>query len=140
MFKSYMALGKIPEAALAQSFCPVNEVSDAVLRLMGASSLLNQTHHIDRVIEPEAVTRILAADTVEPLAEAAFFEWLAANLGDPKIGPAATAMLLHEGLLDRDGTTATVTLREKSDRLLERAGFVWSPVRAEQIWSLTKSS
>ena len=138
--KSYMALGKIPEAALAQSFCPVNEVSDAVLRLMGASSLLNQTHHIDRVIEPEAVTRILAAGTVEPLAEAAFFEWLAANLGDPKIGPAATAMLLHEGLLDRDGTTATVTLREKSDRLLERAGFVWSPVRAEQIWSLTKSS
>ena len=65
-------------------------------------------------------------------------EWLAANLGDPKIGPAATAMLLHEGLLDRDGETATVTLREKSDRLLERAGFTWSPVRPEQIWSLTK--
>jgi thioester reductase-like protein len=136
--KSYIALGKMPEAALAQSFCPVNEVSDAVLRLMGASSLLNQTHHIDRVIEPDAVARILAAGTVEPLPEAAFFEWLAANLGDPKIGPAATAMLLHEGLLDRDGTTSTVTLREKSDRLLSRAGFAWSPVRPEQIWSLTK--
>ncbi|HEX7699751.1 MAG TPA: SDR family oxidoreductase, partial [Kofleriaceae bacterium] len=134
--KSYVALGKIPELQLAQSFCPVNEVSDAILRLMGASSLLSQTHHIDRVIDPDAAVRLLDRARVEPLPEAEFFEWLAAHISDPKIGPAATAMLLHEGLLDRGGSTATVTLREKSDRLLARAGFTWSPVRREQIWTL----
>ncbi len=108
-----------------------------MLRLLGASSLLNQTHHVDRVIDPDAALRLLDGDRVQPLPEADFFEWLAAHITDPKIGPAATAMLLHEGLLDQGGTTATVTLREKTDRLLARAGFVWSPVRPEQVWSLT---
>ena len=68
--------------------------------------------------------------------EASFFEWLAANLSDAKIGQAATAMLLHEGLLDQGIATATVTLREKTDRLLARSGFKWSGVRPEQVWSL----
>ena len=45
-------------------------------------------------------------------------------------------MLLHEGLLDHGGATETVTLREKTDALLARAGFAWSPVRPAQVWSL----
>jgi len=116
-------------------------VSAAVVRLLATSSLLDQTHHVERVLDLATAEAIVAADArVQAMDEAAFYDWLAAHVGDAEVGPAATAMLLHEGLLDRDGTTATVTLREKSDRLLERAGFVWSPVRAEQIWSLTKSS
>ena len=135
--KSYRALGKIPLSALAQSFCPVNEVSDAILRLLGASSLLNQTHHVDRVLPLSESERILAADArCEPLADAAFFEWLAAHVSDPRIGPPATAMLLHEGLLDQRVATETITLREKTDRLLARAEFQWSAVRPEQVWSL----
>jgi len=131
-----------PQPAAAERVTPQqaqvfeDEVSDAILRLMGASSLLSQTHHIDRVIDPDAAVQLLDRERVEPLPEAEFFEWLAAHISDPKIGPAATAMLLHEGLLDRGGSTATVTLREKSDRLLARAGFTWSPVRREQIWTL----
>ncbi len=135
--RSYVALRKIPLTALTQSFCPVNEVSDAILRLLGASSLLNQTHHIDRVLEPEDASRILdAGDRCAPLDDASFFEWLAAHLDDPEIGQAATAMLLHEGLFDARVTTDTVTLREKTDRLLARAGFTWSAVRPEQVWTL----
>jgi tyrocidine synthetase-3 len=135
--KSYLALRKIPLSALAQSFCPVNEVSDAIVRLLGASSLLNQTHHIDRHIDAEDAERILtSSDRAEPMDEAEFYEWLAAHVSDPQIGPAATSMLLHQGLLDDRLTTETITLREKTDRLLARTAFSWSPIRAEQVWSL----
>ena len=135
--RSYVALGKIPLSALNQSFCPVNEVSDAILRLLGASSLLNQTHHIDRVLDPADAERLLAAnDRCQPLDDASFFEWLASHLDDPDIGQAATAMLLHEGLFDEAGTTETVTLREKTDRLLQRAGHTWTATRPEHVWSL----
>ena len=138
--RSYVALGKIPRSALNQSFCPVNEVSDAILRLLGASSLLNQTHHIDRVLDPIDAERILdAGDRCEPLDDASFFEWLAAHLDDAVIGQAASAMLLHEGLFDAQATTETVTLREKTDRLLARAGFTWRAVRPEQVWSLVQA-
>ncbi len=135
--RSYVELGKIPASWLAQSFCPVNEISDAIVRLLGSSSLLNQTHHLDREIAPADAERIYAADArCEPLDDAAFFEWLAAHLGDAGIGQAATGMLLHEGLLDRKIATETVTLREKTDLLLGRVGFQWSDVRPEQVWSL----
>nr|HEX4313402.1 amino acid adenylation domain-containing protein [Kofleriaceae bacterium] len=135
--RSYVALKRIPESALAQSFCPVNEVSEAILRLLGASSLLDQTHHVDRVIDASDARAALAADTrCEVLDDASFFGWLADHVGDAQVGQAATAMLLHEGLLDRGGSTETVTLREKSDALLARAGFAWSGVRPEQVWSL----
>ncbi len=135
--KSYVALGKIPLSALTQSFCPVNEVSDAILKLLGASSLLNQTHHVDRVIDTETAERIVAADPrCSALPDAEFFEWLAAHIGDAGIGKAATAMLLHEGLLDQGVSTETVTMREKTERLLARAGFTWTSVRPEQVWTL----
>ncbi|HUJ62529.1 MAG TPA: amino acid adenylation domain-containing protein, partial [Kofleriaceae bacterium] len=134
---SYVALGKIPVTALAQSFCPVNEVSQAILRLLGASALLSETHHIDRTIDPDTARRILLGNPrCEALGDAEFYDWLARNVANPAIGQAATAMLLHEGLLDERIETHTVTLREKTDRLLERAGFAWSEVRPEQVWSL----
>jgi len=124
-------------SALTQSFCPVNEVSDAILKLLGASSLLNQTHHVDRVIDTETAERIVAADPrCSALPDAEFFEWLAAHISDAGIGKAATAMLLHEGLLDQGVTTETVTMREKTERLLARAGFAWTSVRPEQVWTL----
>ena len=134
--RSYAALGKIPTTALAQSFCPVNEVADAILRLLSTSSLLDHTHHLDRAIDADTAAAIAAKGPCEPLPEAEFFEWLAAHLDDPKIGQAATSMLLHEGLLDEEVGTHTVTLREKTDRVLARAGFAWSAVRPEQVWSL----
>jgi thioester reductase-like protein len=134
---SYVALGRIPLSALAQSFCPVNEVSDAIIRLLAASSLLGQTHHIDRAIASVDAQAILAADSrCIAMEDAEFYAWLAKHVDDPKIGPAATAMLLHQGLLDEKGLTETVTLQEKTDTLLARAGFAWSAVRAEQVWSL----
>src|SRR5262249_12930179 len=108
--RSYVALGKIPTTALAQSFCPVNEVTDAILRLLSTSSLLDQTHHLDRVIDPEVAAAIAGSGPCAPLDEAGFFEWLAAHLDDPKIGQAATSMLLHEGLLDEQVGTHTITL------------------------------
>jgi thioester reductase-like protein len=135
--QSYAALGRIPEGSLCQSFCPVNEVSSAVVKLMGASSLLDQTHHIDRILSPDEVDLILANDSrCQPMDDAEFYEWLAASVSDPKVGPAATAMLLHQGLLDGRIATETVTLREKTDRLLARAGHAWSAVRPEQVWTL----
>ena len=134
---SYLALRRIPRSALSQSFCPVNEVSDAIVRLMSASSLLNQTHHVDRTLDAGDVDRILAGDArCEAMDDAEFYEWLAARVHDRDVGPAATAMLLHQGLLEERVATETITLREKTDSLLEAAGFAWSTVRAEQVWSL----
>jgi thioester reductase-like protein len=135
--KSYLALGKIPDSALAQSFCPVDQVADAVVRLLGTSSLLNHTHHIDRALTPDDVARVLAADArCTPVDEAEFYEWLAANVSHPEVGPAATAMLLHQGLLEDGPGTQTVTLSEKTERVLARTGFAWSEIRPEQVWSL----
>jgi thioester reductase-like protein len=135
--KSYLALRRIPTSALAQSFCPVDEVAGAIVRLLATSSLLNQTHHLDRILTADEVARILAADNrCTPMDEAEFYEWLAAHVGDSEIGPAATAMLLHGGLLDESGGTEVVTMSEKSNKLLARAGFQWSGVRPEQVWSL----
>jgi thioester reductase-like protein len=139
--KSYLSLGRIPTSALVQSFCPVDEVADAILRLLGASSLLNQTHHIDRALSPEDVERILAADArCTPMDEAEFYEWLAAHVQHPQIGPAATAMLLHQGLLEERMSTETITLSEKSERLLARTGFAWGAVRPEQVWTLASGT
>jgi thioester reductase-like protein len=139
--RSYVALRKIPITALTQSFCPVNEVSEAILRLLGSSSLLNETHHIDRVIDATEAERILGADArCEVMDDASFFEWLASRLDDAGIGQAATAMLLHEGLLDQGGTTETITVREKTDRLLASAGFAWSEVAPAQVWNLVEAS
>jgi fengycin family lipopeptide synthetase D len=135
--RSYLALQRIPFTALAQSFCPVDEVSAAIVRLLATSSLLNQTHHIDRALGVEDVRRILSADDrCLPMDEAEFYEWLAAHVGDSDIGPKATAMLLHGGLLDEEASTEVITLSEKTDKLLARAGFQWSKVRPEQVWSL----
>ena len=134
---SYLALRRIPRTALCQSFCPVDEVSAAIVRLLSTTSLLDQTHHLDRALAPEDVDRILAGDTrCEPMDDAEFYEWLAAHVSDPEIGPAATAMLLHQGLLDERAGTETITLQDKTDRVLARAGFAWSAVRPEQVWSL----
>jgi thioester reductase-like protein len=135
--RSYLALRRIPVSALAQSFCPVNEVSDAIVRLMSASSLLDQTHHVERILEPSEVERILAGDSrCEPMDDADFYAWLAQRVTDRDVGPAATAMLLHQGLLEERTATETITVREKTDRLLAASGFAWSAVRPEQVWSL----
>jgi tyrocidine synthetase-3 len=136
--KSYLALRRIPLGALAQSFCPVDEVATAIVRLLATSSLLDQTHHIDRELTTAEVERILAASggRCEPMTDAEFYEWLAPRVSDPQIGPAATAMLLHQGLLEDSAGTEIVTLREKTDRLLARVGFAWSEVRPEQVWQL----
>ena len=135
--RSYLALGRVPVSALARSFCPVNEVSAAVLALMGASSVLGHTHHLDRVLDTDDAERLLRGDPrLLPMPDAEFYAWLAAHMADPAIGKAATAMLLHEGLLDAAPETETLIVRDKTDRLLQRAGFAWSPVTAEQVWSL----
>jgi thioester reductase-like protein len=136
--QSYLALRKIPLSAFAQSFCPVDEVSDAIMRLMSASSLLDQTHHVDRILSADDAEAIVAGDSrCEAMDEGDFYEWLAAHVDDREIGPAATAMLLHQGLLEDRVATETVTVREKTDSLLAAAGFAWNAVRPEQIWSLT---
>jgi thioester reductase-like protein len=136
--QSYLALRKIPTTAFAQSFCPVDEVSDAIMRLMSASSLLDQTHHVDRMLGADEAEAIIAGDSrCEPMTEDDFYEWLAARVDDREIGPAATAMLLHQGLLEDRVATETITVREKTDSLLTAAGFAWRAVRPEQIWSLT---
>jgi thioester reductase-like protein len=137
--RSYIALGRMPLSALTQSFCPVNEVSAAILQLMPLTGLANETHHIDRVIEPEEAERILRADPrCAAMDDASFFAWLAEHLGDPGVGQAAAALLLHEGLLDESPPTETITLREKTAMVLGRLGFAWSPVSHAQVWSLAE--
>jgi tyrocidine synthetase-3 len=135
--RSFVALGAMPESALIHSFCPVNAVSDAVLRLMFSSALQNETHHIERFTTEEDAQRIASENPeVRTMEDAAFYEWLSENLDRPEITKAATSMLLHEGLLEEQGHTTIVTVRERTDLLLSRLGFVWSEVSPAQVWSL----
>jgi tyrocidine synthetase-3 len=139
--RSFVELGAMPAGALVHSFCPVNEVSDAIVRLMFASALQNETHHIERFTDAADAERIaFEATDVDTMEDADFYEWLAARLEDPNVTKAATAMLLHQGLLDDGGGTETLTLRERSDLLLARLGFTWSAVTPEQVWSLLDPS
>ena len=135
--KSYVALGRMPESALAHSFCPVDEVSDAILRLMATSSLLNETHHLDRALGAGDAARIMRANPAcKPMEDASFYEWMGAHLNDPGVTQAATAVLLHDGLLDQEVTTEVITRNEKTEQHLARIGFQWSHVEPAQVWSL----
>jgi tyrocidine synthetase-3 len=137
--RSYVALGALPQSALVHSFCPVDEVSDAIMRLLQASALRNETHHIDRFTTPADAQRFLAQmPELKALGDAAFYAWLADNLGESRVAKAATAMLLHEGLLDQatGDVTETVTVRERTQALLAKLGFEWSEIAPEQVWSL----
>jgi hypothetical protein len=111
------------------------------MRLMSVSALRNETHHIDRFTDGADADRFTRERRdVKTLEDAAFYEWLGANLGDPGVTSAATAMLLHDGLLDQDTAegTETVTLRERTDGLLARLGFKWSEVSPDGVWSLVE--
>jgi amino acid adenylation domain-containing protein/thioester reductase-like protein len=135
--RSFVELGAMPSTALIHSFCPVNEVSDAIVRLMFVSSLQNETHHIERFTDAADAQRIaFEATNVDTMDDADFYQWLADRLEDANVTKAATAMLLHQGLLDEEGGTETLTLRDRSDLLLARLGFKWSSVSPEQVWSL----
>ncbi|WP_394834947.1 amino acid adenylation domain-containing protein [Pendulispora rubella] len=137
--RSYSALGRIRSGALNQSFCPVDEVSKAILSLLPLSSLSNETHHIDRSIEPREVERISRANAqCELMDDASFYQWLADHLGEAGVAQAATSVLLHEGLLDEGSKTHVVTVNEKTERLLARVGFSWGNISPAQVWSLVK--
>ncbi len=135
--RSFAALKCIPFGALTRSFCPVNEVSAAILALLPLRSLSSETHHIENFLDAAAAERIAqASDICRAVDDASFYEWLAAHLEEPGIAQAATAVLLHEGLLAEQSTTEVVTMREKTERLLARVGFSWGEVAPEQVWSL----
>ena len=135
--RSYVALRAMPESALIHSFCPVNAVSDAILRLMFVSSLQNETHHIERFTDEDDAQRIASeSPDVRTMEDAAFYDWLSEHLDDPEITKAATSMLLHDGLLEDKGRTEIVTVRERTDLLLRRLGFAWSDVAPAEVWSL----
>jgi amino acid adenylation domain-containing protein/thioester reductase-like protein len=137
--RSYAALGAMPLGALVHSFCPVDEVSHAILRVVPLASLANETHHLDRFLSEKDAERIATANAnITTMDDASFYEWLGKRIDDAgeKVARSATAVLLHEGLLDEQLKTEVVTMREKTEHLLARLGFAWSPVRPEQVWSL----
>ena len=68
-----------------------------------------------------------------------FFELLAERLGDRDVAQAATAILLHDGLLERQLTTEVATLSERTELLLRRIGFEWGNVTPEEVWSLAST-
>ena len=127
--RSFAALECIPFGALVHSFCPVDEVSRAILALLPRSSLSGETHHVESFLDESDAERIAKAnDTCRTMDDDAFYEWLASHLDEPGVAQAATAVLLHEGLLAEQLTTETLTLRDKTERLLARVGFRWSEV------------
>jgi thioester reductase-like protein len=137
--KSYAALGAMPLGALVHSFCPVNEVSRAILSILPIAAHANETHHLDRFLDEGDAERIARTHaTLRTMDDASFYEWLARRLDEPGVAQSATAVLLHEGLLDEQLTTEVVTMREKTEHLLKRVGFAWSAVAPEQVWSLAQ--
>ena len=135
--RSFIALGAMPETAMIHSHCPVNEVSDAILRLMFTSALQNETHHVERFMTREDAQRVtLESRRLRTMPDAEFYDWLANHLDDPEFAKAATAMLLHEGLLDDAAGTDVVTVSERTNLLLDRLEFHWSSVSPASVWSL----
>ncbi|MBF0545767.1 MAG: amino acid adenylation domain-containing protein [Candidatus Riflebacteria bacterium] len=135
--RGFLELGRIPIGALVHSFCPVNEVSRAILTLFSQSSLANETHHIERLISLAEAEAIGHADPrCEGMDDGAFYRWLAIHLDDPGVSRAATSILLHEGLLDEKVSTQAFEMHEKSKCLLSRLGFEWSPVTAKHVWRM----
>jgi len=138
--KAFVALGSIPRQALVHSFCPVNEVSDAILRLLPLSALANETHHIDRGITPDEATTVCEHNSkCRPMDEADFYEWFGANLSDQRVAQVAAPILLHEGLLGDEPSTEVVVVSDKTDRLFARLGFSFSPVAPEAVWSMVSA-
>ena len=139
--KSYVNLGVIPTGALMHSFCPVNKVSEAILRLFARSGLASQTYHLDRFMDEATARRMIAAGKkCKAVEDADFFDLIAERLGEPAVAKAATAILLHDGLLDRELNTEVATLSERTEMLLRRVGFTWGEVTPEEIWSLAEPS
>ncbi len=135
--KSYVTLGVIPIGALIHSFCPVNKVSDAITQLFRRGALASETHHLERFLdETQARSLIAAGKRCRAMEDPDFFELLAERLGDRDVAQAATAILLHDGLLEREASTEAVTLNERTELLLRRIGFTWGTVTPEEVWSL----
>jgi thioester reductase-like protein len=135
--KSYVSLGVIPTGALMHSFCPVNKVSDAIMRLYRRGALASETYHLDRFLdESQARALIAAGKRCRAMEDAEFFDFLAERLEQRDVAQAATAILLHDGLLERELSTEVVTLSERTELLLRRIGFAWGDVTPEEVWSL----
>jgi len=134
---SFLNLKRIPVGALVHSFCPVDQVSQAITQLFSLSALANETHHLERWILPEEAWQIGQADErCKVMKDQDFYTWLRDHLEEPGVARAATVILLHEGFLDQKVTTQTLVRQDKTDLILRRIGIFWCAVDSGQVWGM----
>jgi thioester reductase-like protein len=135
LLKSYVELKYLPLPGEFE-FSPVNEVADAILRLIESKNLINETYHIHN---PMTITSDQLAGYLQSLGyevsllEAeAFVKYLLKNKSLK--GDLINNILLRFNFFDATGVSTPVRIKsDKTLLLLKRIGFEWTPIKKAHI-------
>jgi CRP-like cAMP-binding protein len=140
VLRSFVNLGFVPDRMDETEFSFVDQVSGAILHLLGCKSLRNENFHVKNpqtVKQSEILTDPALGLRISKIRFNLFIDRLISNYPAEEYRPMIESILLHYGWLDehrsQETTTLFVPLSDKTSFLLKKTGFRWPKLKADKL-------
>lgn len=134
--RAFYKLGVIPKG-MEQSFeiSNVNEISEAIIKLLSCNQLNNETFHVlnSNVTTASSIFDFIKEDNMKEMSVDDFEKYIEVSLADKDKEKYIIDLLYNCEIIQEFNNSRLCICANKTERILEKCGFSWTSVNREQI-------